>query len=133
MAKLGVTLMGGIVSMLVDAYLAAALWADLDESHKSLGLTIHEFSNGSKMRAERDCIAFVSENFTDIHDALHHPQVPYDWENVGHDLWLTRQGHGAGFWDRGLGDVGERLSEAARKMGERYLILGNDGMVYIEG
>ena len=23
-----------------------------------------------------------------------------DWRQVGHDLWLTRNGHGTGFWDR---------------------------------
>lgn len=26
--------------------------------------------------------------------------VPLDWKQVGHDLWLTRNGHGVGFWDR---------------------------------
>jgi len=24
----------------------------------------------------------------------------YDPEQLGHDLWLTRNGHGVGFWDR---------------------------------
>ena len=24
----------------------------------------------------------------------------YPAEQIGHDLWLTRNGHGAGFWDR---------------------------------
>lgn len=23
---------------------------------------------------------------------------PLDWVRVGHDLWLTRNGHGVGFW-----------------------------------
>lgn len=23
-----------------------------------------------------------------------------DWARVGHDFWLTRNGHGCGFWDR---------------------------------
>ena len=23
-----------------------------------------------------------------------------DWHQIGHDLWLTRNGHGTGFWDR---------------------------------
>lgn len=26
--------------------------------------------------------------------------VPLDWKQIGHDLWLTRNGHGVGFWDR---------------------------------
>jgi hypothetical protein len=49
---------------------------------------------------------------------------------AGHDFWLTRNGHGAGFWDRGLGDLGERLSKAAKVYGEVYLYPGDDGKVY---
>lgn len=26
--------------------------------------------------------------------------APLDWSRIGVDLWLTRNGHGAGFWDR---------------------------------
>jgi hypothetical protein len=40
---------------------------------------------------------------------------PAEW--FGHDLWLTRNRHGCGFWDRGLGELGDRLSEAARLLG----------------
>ena len=36
---------------------------------------------------------------------------------IGHDLTLTRNGHGAGFWDRGLGERGNRLSKHAKSMG----------------
>lgn len=39
-------------------------------------------------------------------------------EQIGHDFWLTREGHGAGFWDRGLPtDLGRRLTDAARVYG----------------
>lgn len=35
------------------------------------------------------------------------------WEQIGHDFWLTRNGHGAGFWDRGIkhGDALTKLSK----------------------
>lgn len=36
----------------------------------------------------------------------------YTWQDVGHDFWLTSQGHGAGFWDRGLGQVGDALTDS---------------------
>lgn len=32
---------------------------------------------------------------------------------LGCDMWLSRCGHGTGFWDHGLGDVGIRLHRAA--------------------
>lgn len=50
---------------------------------------------------------------------------------AGHDLLLTRNRHGAGFWDRGLGDRGERLSEAARALGEANFYAGDDGKLYV--
>lgn len=38
------------------------------------------------------------------------------WSYFGHDLLLTRDGHGAGFWDRGLGELGEYLTKHARAL-----------------
>jgi hypothetical protein len=35
----------------------------------------------------------------------------------GHDFILTANRHGAGFWDRGLGAIGGRLTEAAHGYG----------------
>lgn len=42
----------------------------------------------------------------------------YDAEQAGMDFWYTRNGHGVGFWDRELGQIGEDLSEIARTFGE---------------
>lgn len=62
--------------------------------------------------------------------------LPAYWESggdsskLGHDLWLTRNGHGAGFWDRGQGEVWTQLSELARSLGEADPYVGDDGMVY---
>lgn len=71
------------------------------------------------------------------------------WEryglSAGHDLWLSRNGHGAGFWDRTIdafkpGEnevaafalVQNALDSAAKALGECNLILGDDGLVYAE-
>lgn len=54
----------------------------------------------------------------------------YDIEHAGHDFWLNRCGHGAGFWDRGLGELGDRLSDAAKVYGNVDLYIGDDGLVY---
>lgn len=39
--------------------------------------------------------------------------------------------HGTGFWDRGLGAIGDKLADAAR-YSERNVYRGDDGKVYIE-
>ena len=58
----------------------------------------------------------------------------YDAEAAGRDLWFTRNGHGVGFWDRGLGDVGDALAEACgwrTDFPERTLYMGDDMRVHI--
>lgn len=58
---------------------------------------------------------------------------PPNWEGTGHDFWLTRNGHGCGFWDRNdclPADAGQRLTAASEKCGEYYLYVGDDGIVY---
>lgn len=48
-------------------------------------------------------------------------------EQVGHDLWLTRNRHGAGFFDRGYDDDVEKLFiNASHKLGEVDLYINND-------
>ena len=47
-----------------------------------------------------------------------------------HDFALTRNHHGAGFWDRGVGKVGDVLTEAAHTYGGFDPYLGDDGLVY---
>ena len=60
-----------------------------------------------------------------------YPTDPYSWGCLGHDLWLTRNGHGAGFWDRDLGELGSDLTLAAQRMGEVWVYCGEDGLAYV--
>lgn len=48
---------------------------------------------------------------------------------AGHDFWMTRNGHGVGFWDGDWPVHGERLDAAARAYGEvsTYAV---DGVIY---
>lgn len=56
---------------------------------------------------------------------------PITAEQFGHDFWLTRNGHGAGFWDRGLGELGDKLTAMSKPYGESYLYPGDDGRIYV--
>lgn len=53
----------------------------------------------------------------------------YTPEQAGHDLWLTREHHGAGFWDRGLGIIGDALTDYAHALGSGELYEA-DGSLY---
>lgn len=46
----------------------------------------------------------------------------------GHDLALTRNRHGVGFWDRGLGDAGDVLTEWAKCLGTLHIFHGHDSI-----
>jgi hypothetical protein len=74
-----------------------------------------------------DCMSFYASCQPAIHKAY---SVSYTIGSVGHDFWLTRNRHGAGFWDRGLGPLGKHLSDAAKTYGERSLYVGDDGLIY---
>jgi hypothetical protein len=58
--------------------------------------------------------------------------VIYNEAMAGHDFWLSRNRHGAGFWDRYLGAAGAMLHAAALHAGEVSLELGDDGFLYFQ-
>ena len=118
------------VEAFIDGYIECALWADCypveafsepDSNWESGGREDLELRDGARERMAVDCLAFCEANARDLeeycerrgYDSSQGPVSSY----AGQDFWLTRSGHGAGFWDRGLGDLGERLSDAARAYG----------------
>ena len=75
---------------------------------------------------KRECAEFQATHATLLSEAY---RDRYDASSAGHDFWLTRNHHGAGFWDRGLGEVGRKLTEAAHVYGDYDLYVGDDGKV----
>jgi hypothetical protein len=108
------------------AYLIAALWSSTDDDGDPLDslYDLRDFSDEAIKKAIEDTTAFQEENEEDLSDAQG------DDEQHGHDFWLTRNRHGAGFWDRGYGAVGDRLTDAAEAWGEVWLYVGDDGELH---
>lgn len=73
---------------------------------------------------ESDCTSFY-----EAHAALWQDEPYYDDEQAGHDFFLTRNGHGAGFWDRGI-ENGDELTAASKPYGSFNLEAFADGPVY---
>ena len=68
------------------------------------------------------------------HDLLVRAQAAdnsYGLDQAAHDFVLTRNGHGTGFWDRGLGEVGEDLTAQSKPYGEVNTYVGDDGVLYL--
>lgn len=118
-----------------QAYIECALWADtaygspeetrvdpnhegrFDRSWASCGYTV---SRGAERLMARDCEAFQRDNADLL--AKWYSECGETEERAGHDFWLTRNGHGAGFWDRWnsgtpQGEIGSALTDAAHAYG----------------
>lgn len=112
------------------AYLACALWSSNDESTPEGGepldrnYDISDIHLDSLLKAVDDCERFKREAGKLLKG------IPDDV--AGHDFWLTRNGHGAGFWDRGLGELGDSLTKLCKGFGEVTAIIGDDKMVHFE-
>lgn len=112
-------------------YLIAALWTDTDNTDEQGGeplentYLITDFAPKAIEQAEADCQKFMTDNAKDLEY--------WTYEQAGHDFWLTRNHHGAGFWDRGKGLPGKRLTKAAHAFKELRAIVGDDGYIYLEG
>ncbi len=70
------------------------------------------------------CRSFINDNLADLESC------GLSADSAGHDFWLTSAGHGAGFGDRGLGDVGHRLSKASKPYAAD-LYVGDDRKLYL--
>ena len=111
------------------AYMDCALWSTNDNSTPDGGdsldqnYSISDIAKEAKDHMREDCNVFMRNNRFNLMDM--HP------EQAGHDFWLTRNGHGAGFWDRGLGELGDRLTAAVHAFGEIDLYVGDDGLLYL--
>lgn len=112
------------------AYVECALWAESDQSDDSGGQQLSENYDANDIDPATlasmiaDCTDFQEANEEDLY------QSGLSDEYAGHDFWLTRNGHGAGFWDRGLGETGKKLTDAAHAYGEFNIYVGDDGKIH---
>lgn len=117
------------VDAFTQAYIACALWSTTDNADDSGGSPLDDTYSPEDIAPETldqmiaDCRAFQEAHADDLRFG-----TP---EQAGHDFWLTRERHGAGFWD---GDwersVGERLTNAAHAYGSFDLTVGDDGRIH---
>lgn len=68
----------------------------------------------------KDCLKFFHDNYDTMKKLIDDGLCP-DWEHHGHDFLLTRDHHGAGFWDRGYDKYGDQLTDNAEKYSENCL------------
>jgi hypothetical protein len=81
----------------------------------------------------RDCKCFQELHGAALSEAYNH-ESGYDDSQAGRDLWFTRCGHGVGFWDRGLGAIGDKLAKLCgygTEFSNLDVCFGDDDKVYV--
>lgn len=124
-------------------YLIAALWSehgpeDADYEFLDSRYGLEDIAPAALVQAMEDCRRFQSDNAALLSVAYGRYKAANNDEyspeaRAGHDFLLTRNHHGAGFWDRSeldQGGIGEALTKAAHAFGEVCFYVGDDGRIY---
>jgi len=113
------------IDTVLHHYIVCALWSSTDENDAPLDsfYTIDDIDPGTLEKMRQDIVDFAESNKELL---LSSGQSD---EQIGHDFWLTRNHHGAGFWDRGLGEIGQKLTKVCHSYGEIDLYVSDNGKV----
>jgi hypothetical protein len=107
-------------------YTIAALWSSTDDEGEPLDVT---YSTSDLAPDTLDSMRLDVVTFVGAAGELLEQSGLSD-SQIGHDLWLTRCRHGDGFWDRGIGDTGDKLTALCHAMGEVDLYVGDDDLIH---
>lgn len=122
-----VGLTGAYVEAAVAAYEECADFTDTDQLARDAadehGIDVIGFADETVVTFRADMLEFLRDVAAKV--------VELNPRAVGHDFWLTRNGHGAGFWDGDYpDDLGRDLTKAAKVYGSCELYIGDDGLIY---
>ena len=121
-----------------EAYVETALWSSTDASDDGDGAPLDKNYSRSDIAPDTmrkmmaDCDKFY-DKMSDVIDRGCEKDRKGNCSDgrAGHDFWLTRNGHGAGFWD---GDWPEpeaaELTRESKRFGEYDLYVGDDGKIH---
>ena len=113
---------------IIAGYTECAIWSSTDEDGRPLDHFDASLTEDAETTMLADCEDFIDycdRMGLDIDGARLSP------EQVGADFWLTRNRHGAGFWDRDLGRLGEELTDAAHTFGEAHLYIDGEEIHHV--
>jgi len=120
------------IDSFTSAYIECAFWSSHFDCVGSANVYgAEDLAPETLAQIVKDCRRFQLENY-DVLEAEYLSDLPLaNVTHAGHDFWLTRNGHGAGFWDGDWSKAnGEKLTEACKAFGEVELYVGDDGKIY---
>lgn len=131
------------LDLFLRGYVECALWSSNDESDELGGLPMdrmygpEDIDAGAMAKMRDDCRAFMAkvwpEGLCDDMHVGHRENDTGRWtveEQAGHDFWLTRNGHGAGYFDGDWPEFETEIGAAISCFPEVNLYVGGDGKIH---
>ena len=120
-----------IIDELFNGYASAVLFTETDyDSGEPLDseYSISDFDKETVTSTKKMLAEFYSKNKEAIEES------ELDLFTIGNDVWYTRSGQGAGFFDHSLdSEVEEKLTKGAKALGEYPSVETYDGKISIRG
>ena len=117
------------ITVLTYDYLETLLWSSYVGEACDESADAYEPALGLIVSSREDVKDFLAAA-GDLIDVAGKVVAGYNAASAMHDFALTRNGHGAGFWDRGLGAIGEELTAIAKGFGSHEVYLGDDNLIH---
>lgn len=131
---------GGLkVDEFIRGYVECMLWSSTGDNDEPLNekYTSDDIDPVTMGRIEADCRSFLhaAAPFITI-DNFKGANLSSLESRAGHDFWLTRVGHGSGFWDGDWkSDANQGLEGPLTKIAKGYrhldAMVGDDGKIYL--
>jgi hypothetical protein len=93
--------------------------------------TVADLAPETMTKIMADCHRFQTSEAGEVLLRIYESDQPYTPEQAGRDFWFDRNGHGVGFWDRGLGAAGDKLSDYSYEWSAIDLYRGDDERLYL--
>jgi len=130
MADGGMMAKGGSVSSKVEelwrGYAEAVLFTEEEELDSDY--TIYDFDKKTETSTKKMLANYYKKNKKAIEES------GLELDIIGNDIWYTRSGQGAGFFDHSLDDeIEKKLTDGAKAMGEFPMVETYNGKVSVTG
>ena len=119
----------------LSAYLECMLWAstdlyvETDQSFDSSGYGPDDIEKNTLDSIRGECRDFL-ESFGHLITEENFLGQGGPFEHAGHDFFLTRNRHGAGFWDGAWKtEVGKELTQASHPYGSTYFFVNEQNKI----
>lgn len=115
------------LDLFTKAFIEAALWSTTDDSDDAGGQPLD--ANYSVDDIDEKCLSALAEECERFQVEFAEEIEERDSSQAGHDFWLTRCGHGCGFWDGDWPINGEALTKGSKRFGNVDLYVGDAGLI----